>query len=154
VEITSTVVTLRTLPRTFHGRDVFAPAAAHLAAGTPISELGPAVDPSSLMRAHVPEPEVEENELHAEVLGVDRFGNLQTSARAGHLDALQGGIEVVIGGSTIPVSRAETFDDVAEGQLAIIVDSAGWVAVVINRGSAAEALGLAAGEPITLRGTG
>ena len=54
-------------------------------------------------------------------------------------------------GAGVSLTRAETFGDVAEGQLALIVDSSGWAAVVLNRGSAAEALGVTAGEPITLR---
>ena len=154
VEITSPSVILQPVSRTFHGRDVFAPAAARLAAGWPVEDLGPGLDPRSLSRVDVPQPDVEGGEIRTEVLGVDRFGNLQLSARSEHLDRLEGPMEVVVRRQAVPVSRAETFGEVAEGQLALIVDSSGWVAVVLNRGSAAEALGLTAGEPVTLRARG
>jgi S-adenosylmethionine hydrolase len=154
VEITSSDVVLQPISRTFHGRDVFAPAAARLAAGWRLERLGPALDPSALSRVDVPQPEVEGGEIHTEVLGVDRYGNLQLSARSQHLGHLEGPLEVAVRGQAVSVSRAETFGDVAEGQLAVIVDSGGWVALVLNRGSAAEALGLTAGEPVTLRARG
>jgi S-adenosylmethionine hydrolase len=85
---------------------------------------------------------------------VDRFGNVQLSARAEHLtaagldDALM--LEVMCRGRGAIGRRATTFGDVIPGELALIVDSGGWVAVVVNHGSAAEALGLAPGDPVTL----
>jgi S-adenosylmethionine hydrolase len=154
VEITASDVVLQPVSRTFHGRDVFAPAAAHLSSGVPLQRLGPAVDPGSLVRVEPPEAELDDGELHAEILGVDRYGNLQLSARAAQLESLAGRLEVLTAGGPVAVTRAGTFADVAEGQLAVVVDSAGWVAIVLNRGSAAEALGVTAGEPITLRAAG
>jgi S-adenosylmethionine hydrolase len=154
VEISSPDVILQPVSRTFHGRDVFAPAAALLADGWPLERLGPGLDPRSLSRVDLPQPEVDGDEIHTEVLGVDRYGNLQLSARSEHLEQVAGPLEVIAGDRAVPVARAETFADVAEGQLAVIIDSAGWVAVVLNRGSAAEALSLAAGEPVTLRARG
>ncbi|MFN2589344.1 MAG: S-adenosyl-l-methionine hydroxide adenosyltransferase family protein [Actinomycetota bacterium] len=151
VEITSREVVLQPVSRTFHGRDVFAPVAAHLAGGWPLERLGPGVDPTTLSRVEVPQPEIDADGLHAEVLSVDRYGNLQLSARPADLDSLREPLEVVSSGRGYPVSRAETFADVAEGQLAVVVDSAGWVAVVVNRGSAAESLDVTEGQPITLR---
>ena len=74
--------------RTFHARDVFAPAAAHLAAGVPIAELGPALDPATLVRIDVPDPEVGRTQISATVLSVDRFGNVATNVRREHIDAL------------------------------------------------------------------
>src|SRR5207244_8057833 len=61
--------------RTFHGRDVFAPAAAHLARGVALEELGPQLDPSSLVRLVVPEPSVEPGRIRATVLTVDGYGS-------------------------------------------------------------------------------
>src|ERR671936_2506908 len=68
---------LDTVSRTFHGRDLFSPAAAHLARGVPIDELGPPVDPQALVRLDVPQPEVGQNRIRASVLYIDRFGNTQ-----------------------------------------------------------------------------
>src|ERR1051325_11266686 len=69
---------LREVSRTFHARDIFAPAAAHLAAGVDVSELGPALDPGTLVRIDVPEPEVGRTQISATALVVDRFGNIAT----------------------------------------------------------------------------
>src|SRR5439155_2308149 len=73
---------------TFHARDIFAPAAAHLATGVGISELGPAVDPVDLVRLDVPEPVVGRTQISTTVLVVDRFGNVATNARRAHVAAL------------------------------------------------------------------
>ncbi|HEX9235299.1 MAG TPA: SAM-dependent chlorinase/fluorinase [Actinomycetota bacterium] len=154
VEITSAEVLLRPLSRTFHGRDVFAPAAARLAAGWSLERLGPVADLSSLSRVEIPQVEVDAEGIHAEVLAVDRYGNVQTSARRGHVDTMGGPLEVVTPSGAVPLWRAETFAEVAEGQLAVIVDSGGWVSMVLNRGSAAEVLGLTAGDPIVFRPRG
>jgi S-adenosyl-L-methionine hydrolase (adenosine-forming) len=153
--IDSPDVILQPVSRTFHGRDVFAPAAAHLAAGKTLAVLGEALSPDSLARVHIPEPEVEPGEVHAEVLGVDRYGNLQLSARAGHLEQAgltgQPELEAVTKAGPTTLPWVATFADVAEGRLAAFVDSGGWVAIVVNRGSAAEAMDLGPGEPVTLR---
>src|SRR5919201_2979857 len=68
---------LQPVSRTFHGRDLFAPAAAHLALGVPPAELGPPLDPEVLVRIDLPEPDVGPSRIRATVLGVDRFGNEQ-----------------------------------------------------------------------------
>src|SRR6266540_3269089 len=128
VEITEPKVMLEPVSATFHGRDIFAPAAAHLADGVSFSDLGPEVD---------------------------RFGNVQLSAgvddleRAGLAGAIR--LEAVTRGVTRWVRRAATFGDVTEGEFGLIVDSSGRLALVLNRGSAAEALGLAPGDPLALQ---
>ena len=76
----------RSVSRTFHGRDLFAPAAAHLALGVPIEQLGPPVDPESLIRLDVPEPEVGGDRIRATVLDVDRFGNVGLNLTREHLE--------------------------------------------------------------------
>ena len=155
VEIASPSVLLEPVSTTFHGRDIFAPAAAHLAAGTALAELGPPVHPASLIALSLPKAGVEPGQVAAEVLAVDRFGNLQLSAR---LDDLRdAGLEqlhrlsVVAGNRPTTLRRAATFGDVPEGACALIVDSSGWLSVVLNRGSAAEALGLAEGDSVAVR---
>ncbi|HEV8419916.1 MAG TPA: SAM-dependent chlorinase/fluorinase [Actinomycetota bacterium] len=154
-EIAESKVLLEPVSATFHGRDIFAPAAAHLAAGVSVSELGPEVDAASLAVVQPPFPEVETGRIDAEVFGVDRFGNVQLSAA---LDDLERGgmagvnrLEVVTPRGTTSVRRAATFGDVTEGEFALIVDSSGRLALVLNRGSAAEALDLAPGDALTIQ---
>src|SRR5262249_57812526 len=76
-ELANPAYALEPVSRTFHGRDVFAPAAAHLALGVDPAELGPAFDPAELIRFDVPEPEIGQSRIRATVLYVDRFGNVQ-----------------------------------------------------------------------------
>jgi S-adenosylmethionine hydrolase len=155
VEIAEPTVILEPVSATFHGRDIFAPAAAHLAAGVRLSELGPEVDPASLEVVHPPAPAVETGRIDGEVFGVDRFGNVQLSAglddleRAGMVGANR--LKVVTRRGTTSVRRAATFGDVTEGEFALIVDSSGRLALVLNRGSAAEALDLAVGDALTIQ---
>lgn len=155
VEITSDDVVLTPVSATFHGRDIFAPAAAHLAAGLPLERLGLLVDPDGLIRVTVPEPNVEPGRLDGQVLGIDRFGNAELSLRPADLRqaGLEGltRLEIVARGRAMPIRPAETFGDVSEGEFAAVVDSGGWLAVVVNRGSAAEELGLMPGDPVTVR---
>src|SRR2546425_6859158 len=86
VEITSPDAILTPTSPTFHGRDVFAPAAAHLARGASLGDLGPEVSLASLVRLDLPEMDVGDEWLRAKVLGVDRFGNVQLSLRPEDLD--------------------------------------------------------------------
>jgi S-adenosylmethionine hydrolase len=157
-QIADPAVTLEPVSATFHGRDVFAPAAAHLAAGASMQALGPEVDRSTLEVLLTPAPEVEAGRVDAEVLGVDRFGNVALSAGLDHLEraglsrAVR--LEVVTRSNVTPVRRAATFGDVTEGEFGLIEDSGGLMAVVMNRGNAAEALGLALGDPLTIRALG
>jgi S-adenosylmethionine hydrolase len=155
VEIAEPKVILEPVSATFHGRDLFAPAAAHLAAGVSLTELGPEVDPGSLAVVHIPVAGVEPRRIDAEVLGVDRFGNIQLSAGLDDLEraSLAGTsrLKVVVRGGATPVRFASTFGDVAEGEFGLIVDSAGRLAVVLNRGSAAEALDVAPGDSMGIQ---
>jgi hypothetical protein len=158
VEIRDPRVVLEPVSATFHGRDVFAPAAAHLAAGLSLSELGPEVDPSSLVEVQPPVPAVEPGRIDSEVVGVDRFGNVQLSAGLAHLEQadLTGEVrlEAVTRASATPVRRVATFGEVAEGECGLIVDSSGRLAIVLNRGSAAEALGLSPGDSLAIQRPG
>jgi S-adenosyl-L-methionine hydrolase (adenosine-forming) len=155
VEIAHPDVILEPVSATFHGRDIFAPAAAHLAAGRSLSEVGPEAEPASLVMVEPPAPGVEPGRIDAEVLGVDRFGNIQLSAGLNHLEwaGLTGvnRLEAVMRGTATPVRRASTFGDVSEGEFGLIVDSGGRLSLVLNRGSAAEALGLAPGDSLSIQ---
>ncbi|MXW23274.1 MAG: SAM-dependent chlorinase/fluorinase [Chloroflexi bacterium] len=129
---------------TFEGRDVFAPAAAHLACGGAIADLGPAV--SDLARLALPEPERTERGMRGEVMHVDRFGNAITNI---HVSMLRDGLhhaQVRVAGRELPVLR--TYADAAGGEALALVGSSGYIEVAVREGSAAETLGLRRGSPL------
>jgi S-adenosyl-L-methionine hydrolase (adenosine-forming) len=139
---------------TFHGRDIFMPAAAHLATGTPLAEAGEELDVASLVRLPVPETRVFGGGIEGEVVTVDRFGNAQLSATGA--DAARGGIApgatvaLSWGGREITAPFGTTFGEVASGELVAYTDSAGFVSIAVNGGSAAQRLGLRPGTRVTL----
>jgi S-adenosylmethionine hydrolase len=151
-EITSPRVLLNPVAPTFHGRDVFGPAAAHLASGMPLDGLGPSVELSSLARVGLPDPEIEDGRIRATVLGIDRFGNVQLALRTDHLAGAQldglGELQVRTSSRIAAVRRVQTFAEVPEGHYGALVDSRGWLAVVRRNESAAKALGLHRGDPV------
>ena len=128
--------------RTFHGRDVFAPVAARLANGAPLAGAGPAVPPERLVRLPDPVASAGPGWLEAEVLTVDRFGNVQLAAQATALAGL--GAAVTVGG--VPAVRGGTFADAPAGGLVVLADSTDRVAVAVNGGRAAVVLGVAPGD--------
>jgi S-adenosylmethionine hydrolase len=150
VEIAADDIVLHPVSRTFHGRDVFAPAAAHLAAGTPIDRLGPDLDVRTLVALEVPSPMVTPGAIGARVVAVDGFGNVQLNATPDDLSAAGLATRVSIGPDLVPV--AATFADVEEGRAALIVDAQGFLALVVNRGSASSAFGLHPGDAVTVLG--
>jgi S-adenosylmethionine hydrolase len=127
---------------TFHGRDVFAPAAARLALGADLTEGGPLLDPAELVRLPDPRVAVGPGWLAAEVLTIDRFGNVQLAATAAELAGL--GRTVRVNG--VPAVRGETFGTVPPGGLVVLLDSAGLVAIAVNGGRAVDLLGVSPGE--------
>lgn len=153
VELTNPEYQLAAPGPSFAGRDVFAPAAAHLCAGVPVTELGDPVDPALLLPGVVPLPREEGNALIGEVLWVDRFGNCQLNVDPDEVadwgDRIQlRWVRPKEGSRT--ATRVRVFDDLATGQVGLAVDSYGLLAVVVARGSAADTLGLAAGDEIHL----
>src|SRR5256886_425977 len=126
---------------TFHGRDVFAPVAARLAAGVPLADAGPALDPATLVRLPDPVVEAGDGYLEAEVVTVDRFGNVQLAAHGTALDGL--GEHLLIGG--VHATRADTFADGQPGRLIVYVDSARQVAPAVNGRPGLGGLGVAPG---------
>jgi S-adenosylmethionine hydrolase len=156
--ITSRKVVLEPVSATFHGRDVFAPAASHVASGMPMDELGETLDPANLMRLTITEPSVHRGVIACEVLSVDRFGNVQLGVRRSHLaeahlqrvDELQ----VRTSAGSIRVRRAFTFAEVPEGDYAALLDSRGWLALVRNGARAADGLGLRPGDGIVIEDPG
>ncbi len=146
---------LERVSRTFHGRDIFAPVAAHLAAGVAIDELGPAVDPATLVRLEIPEPRVAEGRIGGTCIAVDRFGNVQLNVRAGDLERAgiesRAKVEIELGSERYYAVAAETFSDVAAGAIAVYEDAYENVSIAISRGSAADTFAIAPGDAVVLR---
>ena len=142
------------VPRTFHGRDVLAPAAAHIAADADLAELGPAVDPAGLVRLPPLLPRVDGDRIHGNVLLVDRFGNVALNVGREQLErvgvAPGDPVEVRIGGRTHRLPFAETFGSVPAGRLLLHEDSSRRLAVAVNQGRAAELLQARAGDPVVM----
>lgn len=142
---------------TFHGRDVFAPAAAVLASGEAgLEDLGPVVDPDSLTPLLLPLPEVGAGRVSGVVWWIDAFGNAQTNIgpddlRLAGLDAEQT-ITVRVGASTLEIPWVVTYGDVAVGEPLLHADSAGLMAVAVREGRAADDLSLRVGTALTLEG--
>jgi hypothetical protein len=152
-ELANPAYALESVSRTFHGRDLFSPAAAHLALGVSPGELGPPLDPDALVRLELPQPEVGQARIRATVLGVDRFGNIALNLRRDQLDdAIVPGtrIELAVAANRYYAVVARTFADAGRGQLILYEDSYRNVAVAISRGSAASLLGIGEGDEIVI----
>jgi S-adenosylmethionine hydrolase len=134
----------------FHGRDIFAPAAAHLALGVDIAEMGPTVEP---VVPDLPEAVTGNGELTATVLYIDRYGSLVLGADRDDLVAAFGGLAfgTPLQVGTLRVPFVETYGAVPVGEPLLWVDSSGLLGLAVNQGSAAERLGLADGATITVR---
>ena len=145
---------------TFHGRDVFGPAAAVLASGEAgIDDLGPAVDPGSVTPLMIPLAEPDgSGGILGEVLWIDHFGNAQTNMSPADLESLglERGDEVsmVIAGLQRPVSWVEAYGDVAQGSGLIHADSYGQISIAIRDGRADEEYPLAVRTAVTFRSQG
>jgi S-adenosyl-L-methionine hydrolase (adenosine-forming) len=146
---------------TFAGRDVLAPAAAHLAAGGALDDLGDDVDPAGLVPGLVPLPRVlDDGGIEAEVWWVDRFGNCQLNVGPEELAALGAApgdnVEVRVGDRAKAARWVGTYADAKASELVLLVDSYGLLSLALDRRSAAAEYGLRAGGAVTLRppGTG
>jgi S-adenosyl-L-methionine hydrolase (adenosine-forming) len=153
VAIENPQIMLLPVSRTFHGRDVFSPAAARLAAGMPLSELGPALDPAALVRRSVPDHRIEGTVLHAPVQYIDRFGNIQLAVSAGELDGLftVGRMAEIDTGDDRYYARCSvTFADVGAGEFVLYEDSSGLLSFALNQGNAAELTATEVGAEIAV----
>jgi S-adenosylmethionine hydrolase len=143
---------------TFAGRDVFAPAAAHLCNGVDLDELGTALDPALLVPGMIALPRTETNGLHAEVLWVDRFGNCQLNVGPDELASLTAGsgeragaiVTVTCGDERRGARVVSTFADLAAGAVGLVLDSQGMYALALDRRSAAAELALGPGDAVVL----
>ena len=149
---------LSPLSRTFHGRDVFAPAAAHLAAGVELAALGPELDPAGLVRLPVPSATVDGGTLVAEVVSVDHFGNLLLGSGRSELEEaglrLGDPIQIQVGQRTFSAAVGETFAAVPAGALVVHEDSSRRIAISLNLGRAAERLQARTGDRVVLSRSG
>jgi len=149
-EITDKRFMLTPVSRTFQGRDVFAPAAAHVANGVDPSAMGPEISADDLVQLEIPNAWVHDDHLHAEILQVDRFGNLQLNVGSGSLEDLgllgNGKLEVRLEGHRLIVPMGATFADVGAGEFILIEDSYRHLSLAINKGDAAAQLRARAGS--------
>ena len=156
VELTSTEHRLDAraeLGATFDGRDVFAPAAAHLCCGTPLDDLGPDIDPATLTPGMLPVNQHDGDDLVAEVLWVDRFGNCQLNVDPAEVDALAetgAAVQVAAGDDLRTAERARAYAEVRPGRVGLITDSSGLVSLALPQRSAATELGLHEGAEVRL----
>ena len=153
-EIVNAAYALEPVSRTFHGRDIFAPAAAYLARGVALDELGPPIDPGLLVRLELPEPELRTSRITATALYVDAFGNIQLNLTRDHLEEadVQPGkrVELEVAGQRYYAIATRTFSDARPGDLILYEDSYRNVAVAMNGGNAAEMLSAQAGQELRI----
>lgn len=138
---------------TFAGRDVFAPAAAHLCLGEDLESLGSSIDPGLLLPGMVPLPREEADGLHAEVLWVDRFGNCQLNAGPDELGAIAGvgpTVSVTVGDERRSGRIVTTFAELSPGSIGLVLDSQGVYALAMDQRSAASELGIGEGDAVVL----
>jgi len=153
-ELTNPAYMLEPVSPTFHGRDVFAPAAAHLSTGVAPEELGPPVEPPSLVRLELPKPEVGEARIRATVLYIDRFGNVQLNLSRG--DVERAGIvpgarlELDLGVDRYYATAARAFADARAGDIILYEDAYENIAVAITDGNAAEMFSIRPGQALTI----
>jgi S-adenosylmethionine hydrolase len=151
VEIASPDVVRPPRAESFRAPDTLCPAAAHLAAGMPVEQLGPTVDPATLSVLTLAEPEIADGQIRGEVLDFNRFGNIQLNVREGDLaragldDAPVLTVKAVT--TSAEAKRGSTYADFKAGEYGVIFDERGWMEIVRgNPESALEGLGLSPGH--------
>ena len=140
--------------RSFRGRDVFAPVAAHLARGVPLDEVGPAVPVASLVQVETTVPSVHGDHVHGAIRMIDHFGNLALNVRRSDLEAagIQLGdvLELRCGGRALEVPFTLAFGEVAPGRTVVCEDSFRAITVAVNGGRADRELRAGSGDPVVL----
>lgn len=149
IYITNGSYCLPQLSRTFHGRDVFAPVAAHLSGGIPISEFGPEL--SKPVRGEVPSALVTRDYIRGQVVHVDRFGNAITNISESEFQRITDGQSFRIEFHDGYVDCInDTYGDVATGEAVAVIGSAGMLEISVNGGNAAHTLGLHRATPVSV----
>jgi hypothetical protein len=154
-QITNRKYSLEEVSPTFHGRDVFSPAAAYLALGVPLEEMGPKIEVADLIRLDIPKPEARKGRIKAVIVDTDRFGNMQLNLRHTHLEAtglvVGTQIELEHKGERYYAITARTFSDARRGDIMLYEDSFQNIAVAISGGDAAVMFGATPGDKIIIR---
>jgi S-adenosyl-L-methionine hydrolase (adenosine-forming) len=154
VELAEEKYMLTPVSRTFHGRDVFSPSAAHLAAGVALDELGPPVEPASLMRLELPVAQIGQTRIRATALYVDRFGNIQLNLTSKDLERVGivpgTKVEIEIRFERYLAVAARTFADVRSGDIVLYEDAYRNIALAINSGDAAHMFSARVGQEVLL----
>lgn len=139
---------LKNISNTFHGRDIFAPAAAHLADGVDFSRLGPVInDP---VRYEIERCAVKKDSITAHVIHIDAFGNMVTDIPLDYQDIQHRGELKLTFTGDYTVIPADTYESLPEERLGIVPGSSGYYEIVINRGSAASRLAAGMGDELVL----
>jgi len=160
-EITASDLFLTQVSSTFHGRDIFSPVGAHLANGVPIADVGPRIDPSSLVDLTFPEPRIDGRALETGVLIIDSFGNARLAGQPADLARASGGELTpgrafrVTGGSIAgggaDVAWHSTFGEVGAGDALLYEDADyGGLGIAVNQASAAARFGLEIDTPLRI----
>lgn len=166
VELQNPAYRLPDVSHTFHGRDVFAPAAAHLAAGVSLDELGPRVE--RIAQQMKPQLRIEAGQISGQVMHIDRFGNVITSigalswneqglvlrprfSRAQTAPVILPAQASVLIKERIVTGIRRSYSEVSRGELVALVDSSGFLEIACNQGSAAALLGVGGGESVILK---
>ena len=133
---------------TFHGRDIFAPVAAHLSLGVPLANIGPSVE--NLVQLPIPIPEISENTITGQIIKIDRFGNAITNISESALTGETSDYEISVGTTVLThINRAYAESEV--GEPLAIIGSFGLLEIVINGGSAETHLGLKRGDVVEIQ---
>lgn len=151
VDIGRSPLRLEPVSATFHGRDLFAPVAAHLAAGTELAAAGEPIDPDELVDMEMPLAHADGEELVAHAIAFDRFGNVTLDVEHEELASfgLRLGLRMTVNGQD--AVYATTFADVAPGEMLVYEDAYRTLALAVNRGSAQQELGLVLDGDVHLR---
>jgi S-adenosyl-L-methionine hydrolase (adenosine-forming) len=153
VHLTNPRYHVRPVSSTFHGRDIFSPVAAHLAAGADLGDLGEEIAPASLVSLDFPgfrrEPE---GGLAAQIINIDRFGNARLSVMQEDLGLrYDTPLEVGVRDEVLEARYVETFGTAEDGDLVVVPDSHWRLSLAVNKGNAARALLLSIGEEVRLK---
>ena len=150
VDVSRSIHRLEPVSATFHGRDLFAPVAAALAAGAPLEEAGDPIDADEIQVLHMPLAEVDEHGLTVHAIAFDRFGNVTLDVE--HEELTFAGLRLghAVGLGDRRAVYAVTFADVAEGELLLYEDAYRTLSLAVNRGSAQELLGLTLDDAVRI----
>lgn len=152
VELTNPRYHVHPVSNSFHGRDVFSPVAAHLAAGTDLGDLGEGVIPASMATIDFPRASREAGGgLVAEIIDIDRFGNARLSAMRDDIDLRYGApVEIRVRDDVMDARYVKTFGDSETGDLVLVSDSHWRLSLAVNKGNAARALLLSLGDEVRI----